>query len=176
MSFEEFVRMSVLPAGILLLLILDSIAILLWHTLGPTTTSQVSHSKNLKEKMRVNVQTLITELSKVLEHRLAVDWKSAQLIKGLSSKFDSSNLPPDQAIEASLSWIDSYIWEHRKQLDPTTIAGLVDAFGSFLGECIIARCGRHWKETGQGPAIEEPQTLRRRQRRRALEVAPVLRH
>lgn len=48
----------------------------------------------------------------------------------------------------SVAWLDGYIERQRVRADitPQTIDGLVNVFGSYLGECIIACYGGYWEE------------------------------
>lgn len=65
--------MSASLVSILVLLVLGFIAVLLWRSFRPTLTNPMPHANNLETKMKVHAQMLITELSKILEPRLAVD-------------------------------------------------------------------------------------------------------
>ena len=52
----------------------------------------------------------------------------------------------------SVAWLDGFIERQRKQDDITedTIHGLVNVFGSYLGECVIKTFGGHWENDEQG--------------------------
>ena len=47
---------------------------------------------------------------------------------------------------ASVEWLDSYIERVRLNLDESSVNGLSNSIGSFLGECIIANYGGQWRE------------------------------
>ncbi len=52
----------------------------------------------------------------------------------------------------SVAWLDGYIERQRARDDITQelVDGLVNVFGSYLGECVIKCYGGHWKnEDGQ---------------------------
>lgn len=108
---------------------------------------------------QITIQTLITELSRILGNRLNEDWKSTQLIEGLSRNLDVNYLPLEPADESAISQLNQYIWERRASFDPATIDSLIVAIGTFMGECILARCGGRWKETDVGAAVELNQDL-----------------
>ncbi|CAG0937401.1 hypothetical protein TFLX_06330 [Thermoflexales bacterium] len=65
--------MSAPLVGILVLLVLGFIAILLWRSFRPTLTNPMSHANNLKTKMKVHAQTLITEISKIVDRQLHLE-------------------------------------------------------------------------------------------------------
>ena len=47
---------------------------------------------------------------------------------------------------ASVEWMDGYIERVRPTLDKSSVDGLANSIGSFLGECIIANHGGAWRE------------------------------
>jgi hypothetical protein len=47
---------------------------------------------------------------------------------------------------ASVEWTDGYIERIRPTLDKSSVDGLANSIGSFLGECIIANHGGVWRE------------------------------
>ena len=47
---------------------------------------------------------------------------------------------------ASVEWLDGYIERLRPTLDESSVNGLANSIGSFLGECIIANHGGVWRE------------------------------
>jgi hypothetical protein len=49
----------------------------------------------------------------------------------------------------SVAWVDGFIEQQRNRsdLDKNTINGLVNALGSFLGECIIRYFGGYWNNS-----------------------------
>jgi hypothetical protein len=47
---------------------------------------------------------------------------------------------------ASVEWMDGYIERVRPTLDKSSVDGLANSIGSFLGECIIATHGGTWRE------------------------------
>jgi hypothetical protein len=47
---------------------------------------------------------------------------------------------------ASVEWMDGYIERIRPTLDESSVNGLANSIGSFLGECIIANHGGVWRE------------------------------
>lgn len=48
---------------------------------------------------------------------------------------------------ASVEWVDGYIERVRLNLDESSMAGLTNSIGSFLGECIIVNYGGQWRES-----------------------------
>jgi hypothetical protein len=55
--------------------------------------------------------------------------------------------------EESVEYLDGYIARNRDTIREKTggkYAGLVNAIGSFLGECIIANYGGEWKQSEAG--------------------------
>ena len=48
----------------------------------------------------------------------------------------------------SVAWLDGYIERQRTRNDltPELIQGLVNVFGSYLGECVIKRYGGYWED------------------------------
>lgn len=48
---------------------------------------------------------------------------------------------------ASVAWVSDYIEHVRLDLDESSINGLVNWVGSFLGECLIANYGGGWRES-----------------------------
>jgi hypothetical protein len=59
---------------------------------------------------------------------------------GVSLKYDHE----------SLEYLDDYIKRGRKTFEGKDQSGLVKTIGSFLGECIIANYGGHWKQDENG--------------------------
>lgn len=51
---------------------------------------------------------------------------------------------------ASVERLDGYIGRVRLTLDESSVDGLTNSVGSFLGECIIANYGGEWREA-EGP-------------------------
>ena len=51
---------------------------------------------------------------------------------------------------ASVEWLDGYIERIRPGLDESSVVGLTNSIGSFLGECIIANYGGRWRESEGG--------------------------
>jgi hypothetical protein len=47
---------------------------------------------------------------------------------------------------ASVEWMDGYIERIRTTLDESSVNGLANSIGSFLGECIVANHGGAWRE------------------------------
>ena len=55
--------------------------------------------------------------------------------------------------EHSIDYLDGYIARNRDAIRERTggqYSGLVNAIGSFLGECIIANYGGQWRQSGKG--------------------------
>jgi hypothetical protein len=48
---------------------------------------------------------------------------------------------------ASVEWLSGYIERVRPTLNESSITGLTQSIGSFLGECIIANYGGEWRES-----------------------------
>ena len=48
---------------------------------------------------------------------------------------------------ASVEWLDGYIERIRPHLDESSIGGVANSIGAFLGECIIANYGGQWRES-----------------------------
>jgi hypothetical protein len=67
----------------------------------------------------------------------------AQNLIGTLSEMLGVNLKYDRA---SVEWLDGYIERIRPTLDETSVNGLANSIGSFLGECIIANHGGVWRE------------------------------
>lgn len=50
----------------------------------------------------------------------------------------------------SVAWLDGYIERQRDRTDttPELVDGLVNVFGSYLGECVIKCYGGYWENEG----------------------------
>ena len=48
---------------------------------------------------------------------------------------------------ASVEWLNGYIERIRPHLDESSIGGIANPIGAFLGECIIANYGGQWRES-----------------------------
>jgi hypothetical protein len=78
----------------------------------------------LEDKIRANAELVIKELGP---------------LSGLEFGYNAE----------SVDWVDGFIEQQRNRsdLDKNTINGLVDALGSFLGECIIRCFGGYWNNS-----------------------------
>jgi hypothetical protein len=78
----------------------------------------------LEDKIRANAELVIKELGP---------------LSGLEFGYNAE----------SVAWVDGFIEQQRNRsdLDKNTINGLVDALGSFLGECIIRCFGGYWNNS-----------------------------
>jgi hypothetical protein len=76
--------------------------------------------------MEEQIKTLALKLISTLSERL-----------GVHLKYD----------RASVEWLDGYIDRVRLNLDESSIDGITNSIGSFLGECIIANYGGQWRES-----------------------------
>lgn len=54
---------------------------------------------------------------------------------------------------ASVEWVSGYIERIREGRDPSSLDGLVNNLGAFLGECVIANFGGRWVRDELGIAI-----------------------
>jgi hypothetical protein len=65
-----------------------------------------------------------------------------------------SDVPEFGLNRDSLVWVEDYIERLKDQpeFDGSAVSNLIEVFGSFLGECLIAAAGGewHWSETEQG--------------------------
>ncbi len=50
----------------------------------------------------------------------------------------------------SVEWLNGYIERIRPHLDESSVNGLANSVGAFLGECIIANYGGQWRESEGG--------------------------
>lgn len=70
----------------------------------------------------------------------------AQNLVSTLSEMLGVNLKYDRA---SVEWMDGYIERIRPTLDKSSVDGLANSIGSFLGECIIANHGGTWREADE---------------------------
>jgi hypothetical protein len=75
----------------------------------------------MEEQIKILAQNLISTLAAML---------------GVNLRYD----------QASVEWLDGYIERQRPTLDESSVNGLANSIGSFLGECIIANHGGAWRE------------------------------
>ncbi|MDQ3753879.1 MAG: hypothetical protein M3371_04015 [Acidobacteriota bacterium] len=68
----------------------------------------------------------------------------AQNLTSTLSEMLGVNLKYDRA---SVEWLSGYIERIRLNLDESSIDGLTNSIGSFLGECVIANYGGEWRES-----------------------------
>ena|SRR5262245_11100639 len=75
----------------------------------------------MEDKIRKNAELVVEQMRKV---------------SGIDFGYDT----------ASVAWLDGFIERHRVRddVDQQLIDGLVDVFGSYLGECVIRCFGGYW--------------------------------
>src|SRR2546428_3035664 len=52
--------------------------------------------------------------------------------------------------KSSVEWLDAFVERIRTGMDESSIQGLSNSIGAFLGECIIANYGGKWHQSDDG--------------------------
>lgn len=76
---------------------------------------------------------------------------NAELIRSLAKRRLGLDLEYDHE---AVKWLDGFLTRQRESLDPDQRHGLVQAAGSFLGECIIKTYGGEWSERPDGWCVQ----------------------
>jgi hypothetical protein len=74
----------------------------------------------MEDRIKVNAELVIKEMSQA---------------NGLDFGYDAQ----------SVAWLDGYIERHRARITQDLVEGLVNVFGSYLGECVISCYGGYWE-------------------------------